>query len=79
MAEPQVRPKLVVALGDILSTYAFKLGTGEIWGVPSRSEPDQIRIVVFFEDGRKVCSCKAKVACRHIRIAEDHQRGSHGQ
>lgn len=70
MAEPQ-------ALGDILSTYAFKLGTGEIWGVPSRSEPDQIRIVVFFEDGTVVCSCPARLRCRHVGLAEDHRRRMH--
>lgn len=70
MGEPQ-------ALGDILSTYAFKLGAGEVWGVPSRSEPDQIRIVVFFEEGTVVCSCPARLRCRHVGLAEDHRSRMH--
>lgn len=65
------------SVGEILSTYAFKLGTGEIWGVPSRSEPDQIRIVVFFEEGTVVCSCPAKLSCRHVRVAQDHRSRMH--
>lgn len=61
------------SVGDILSTYAFKLGAGEVWGVPSRSEPDQIRIVVFFDNGTVVCSCPSSSlrSCRHIKYASE--------
>lgn len=58
-------------VGEILSNYTMKVGIAEVWVVPSRSDPERVRMVCFFENGSVACSCPSSSPrpCRHIKIA----------